>query len=440
MFTYLHVKNFKSLVDFTIDFRNKRNTPRKFIAIYGENGAGKSNIVDVFYFLKRIINTRLDFEMPNINIPVIPKHIAMPLSRNLLSLATIIKNSKTFGSTDNMAIECGIKINNIDYEYTIITDNEKIIYEKLSYTKQNKDKLLYEIKNGQILIANSVKDDRYKKELEYEIKKYWGKHSLLAIINYESYAKTINFIKSSLSTELLIFNDYFIIINILRTFNTYEIQDYQANMRFLTPTIDEYVVDLNQEYILNITEKILNLFATSLYSDIKQVYYKRKIQNNEILYKLYIKKLIGDNIIDIEFVRESAGTQRLFRLIPFIVEAIYGQTIIIDEFDTGIHDLMVKSLLENIVEHLNGQLIITTHNTTLMESEIKKDSIYILDILSNRKKEAYSLADYDEKIHPNLNIRKRYISGTYGGVPYVNDIDFKEITEIIKNEAQQLSK
>lgn len=116
---------------------------------------------------------------------------------------------------------------------------------------------------------------------------------------------------------------------------------------------------------------------------------------------------------------------------------MYGQTIIIDEFDTGIHDLMVKSILELLVKHLGGQLIITTHNTTLMESDIKKDSIYILDILPNRKKEAFSLADYDEKIHPNLNIRKRYIAGTYGGVPYINDIDFNEIHEILTNEAQK---
>ncbi len=437
MFTYLHVKNFKSLVDFTIDFRNNRNTPRKFIAIYGENGAGKSNIVDVFYFLKRTLNTRLDFEVPQIDIPIIPQKHKKQVSRDLTSLKTIIRNSKTFGSTDNMIIECGIKINNTYYEYIISTNNENIVYEKLSYIKSNNSKLLYEIKKDKTLIANSIKDSRYKHELEYEIKKYWGKHSLLAIINYESYSKTVDFIKTAISKELLLFNDYFIILNILRPLNQYEPQYANVNMRFLTPMIDEYAIEINKEYLLNITEKVLNIIATALYSDIKQVYYRRKLENNNLLYKLYIKKLIGNNIVDIEFVRESAGTQKLFSIIPFIIEAMYGQTVIIDEFDTGIHDLMVKSLLENIVNHLGGQLIITTHNTTLMESDIKKDSIYILDILPNRKKEIISLADYDEKLHPNLNIRKRYISGTYGGVPYINDINFDEIDEIILNEAQK---
>ena len=433
MFTYLHVKNFKSLIDFTIDFRNNRNTPRKLYIIYGENGAGKSNIVDVFYFLKRTLNTRIDFEVPQIKIPFMPKQHQIPFSRELTSLATIIKNSKTFASNDNMIIECGIKIENLDYEYTIITDDEKIIYEKLSYTKNNNGKILFQISNKKILLENSIKDDRYKTDIEYEIKKFWGKHSLLAIICYESYSKTIEFIKTSITKELLFFTDYFINLNILRPLNQYEPQDYQVHMKYLLPAIDGYVIETHQKKLLDITEKILNIFATTLFSDIKQVYYELKQQNNKLLYSLYIKKLIGNKIIDMEFIRESAGTQKLLSLIPFIIEAVYGHTIIIDEFDSGIHDLMVKGLLDNITKHITGQLILTTQNTTLMESDINKDSIYILDILPNRTKEAYSLADYDMKLHPNLNIRKRYLSGIYGGVPYLNDINFSEIDEIIRN-------
>ena len=68
-----------------------------------------------------------------------------------------------------------------------------------------------------------------------------------------------------------------------------------------------------------------------------------------------------------------------------------------------------------------------------MEANIKKDSIYILDILSNRNKEVYSVIDYEQKLHPYLNIRKRYLSGEYGGIPYTSDIDFIEINEILDN-------
>ena len=94
MFTYLHVKNFKSLLDFTIDFRNNRNTPRKLNIIYGENGAGKSNIVDVFDFIKRILFSRI--LVPNLDIDEsqdILKIVNFIKQQNLIN--NIIKDYKT---------------------------------------------------------------------------------------------------------------------------------------------------------------------------------------------------------------------------------------------------------------------------------------------------------------------------------------------------------
>ena len=58
MFTYIKLKNYKSLIELEVDLTKKENTPKKLISIYGENGIGKSNFVDSFYTLKRIISTR----------------------------------------------------------------------------------------------------------------------------------------------------------------------------------------------------------------------------------------------------------------------------------------------------------------------------------------------------------------------------------------------
>ena len=105
MFTYLHVKNFKSLVDFTIDFRNKRNTPRKFIAIYGENGAGKSNIVEIFDFIKRILFSRVLTPSPHIEDEnqELSKFYNLIINPHLIS--NIIKDYKTIEYDDNIHIE-----------------------------------------------------------------------------------------------------------------------------------------------------------------------------------------------------------------------------------------------------------------------------------------------------------------------------------------------
>ena len=56
MFTYLKLKNFKSFKDIEFDFRTIGGRPNNLIIIYGENGAGKSNLVEAFNFLKDSID------------------------------------------------------------------------------------------------------------------------------------------------------------------------------------------------------------------------------------------------------------------------------------------------------------------------------------------------------------------------------------------------
>ena len=57
MFTYVKLKNFMSFKDVTFDFRNGRKGTKRFIAIYGENGSGKSNFVTSIDFLRRTIDS-----------------------------------------------------------------------------------------------------------------------------------------------------------------------------------------------------------------------------------------------------------------------------------------------------------------------------------------------------------------------------------------------
>ena len=44
MFTRIHLQNFRSFGDITLDLTAKNSKPRHLAVIYGENGAGKSNI------------------------------------------------------------------------------------------------------------------------------------------------------------------------------------------------------------------------------------------------------------------------------------------------------------------------------------------------------------------------------------------------------------
>ncbi len=106
----------------------------------------------------------------------------------------------------------------------------------------------------------------------------------------------------------------------------------------------------------------------------------------------------------------------------------------IDEFDTGIHDLLVSSLVTSLIENISGQLIMTTHNTLLMEAEIPKEYIYVINKAKNNNKEIKCITHYDPKIHERTNIRNQYIHGKYHGVPDKTSIDFHKLIQLLKTQ------
>ncbi|MDE6141274.1 MAG: AAA family ATPase, partial [Bacilli bacterium] len=177
---------------------------------------------------------------------------------------------------------------------------------------------------------------------------------------------------------------------------------------------------------------VLNYFFTTLYSDIKNVYYEREYKDNYIKYNLIVTKFIYGSLIDIDFKLESSGTQNILDLFPYLVSACEGQTVIIDELDVGIHDLMVNNILENISPFIKGQMIITTHNTMLIESDIPKENIYVFNVNGNAEKELLAITDFNGRIHKNINPRKKYLNGFFGGVPSMNDIDFEDIIDNLR--------
>lgn len=57
MFTKIRLKNYKSFVDFSVDFLQKKGLAQKAVIIYGENGVGKSNFASAFYTLCESVQT-----------------------------------------------------------------------------------------------------------------------------------------------------------------------------------------------------------------------------------------------------------------------------------------------------------------------------------------------------------------------------------------------
>ena len=448
MFTYIKLKNYKSLIELEADLTKKGNTPKKLIAIYGENGVGKSNFVDSFYTLKKFTNSRVtNKKLETLKNEIILSErnfddsidIFNQLSDNVNQFsyylqnellfsnsAFIINKCKTNNSTTNMIIEVKFKINSKEGIYYIETDNLYIVAEKLKFTLNKNMVNYFEITKDSININESVFiDSEYRKEILTIIEKYWGKHSFLALILYELEDKKEDYVKKRIFNEIFEVINFFSTLKVRSRDDSDNIREDYNEKKFF----HGFIPIKKEEKLINI-EKTINIFFTSLYSDIKQAYYKKIKKNDKIEYELYFKKNIYNTLIDVSYEQESTGTKNILKILPYLISAAKGKTVIIDEIDNGIHDLLMLKILENLSEDLKGQLIITTHNTLLLEEDfINKDSIYVFKVDENANKKLLSLNKFEGRIHPNLSIRKRYLKGLYGGIPFPMDIDFNELIE-----------
>lgn len=446
MIRYIKLNNYKSFVDFKADFMKAKDIPKKLVLIYGENGIGKSNLANAFYTLNETMRTMAanefaknlldqfsqseDFDKESNKVAI--NFANSIIKANYKDTKMIIDEYKTIDSTDNMILEYGFTMNEQDGVYRIEFDSEKIVSERLDFTLNKNMTNYFNINTDNIKInANIFKDKKYYNEFIELLNKYWSKHSFMSILSYEINDKKIEYMKNAINVNLYNVLKYLKGISTkINGKNNSEFGMIRMN-RHILKNLDNGKILIKDEEDLNKTEYLLNEIFTSLYSDIKRVYYKKNYEDNYVKYHLYFKKMIYGKIKDINFSLESTGTQNILNIIPYLIAACEGQTVIIDELDTGIHDLLIKGLLECVVPYIKGQLIVTTHNTILINS-MPTGSVYIFRANKNAEKTLISLDDFQERIQKNNNPQKKYLSGLFGGVPIISDIDFEELIDNLK--------
>lgn len=438
MIRYVKLENYRSLVDFFVDLTGKRGVPKKLVLVYGENGVGKSNFASAFYTLYETLRTKsikdiledLIEEAENNKEEISFQRF---IKENFKDIEAIIKNCKTINSKGNMVLEVGIRIKGKNGIYRLETDDKKIVSERLDYVINKNKTNFFDINEEGIKINNKIfRKADYAEKIYTLINEYWGKHSFLSLLVGEMEDKKEGYVRSRMCKGLYEVIAYFMTLSI-RVKDGYRVEKGKMGVSHkILGELEKGSIEIGSEEELDRAEKFLNEFFTHLYSDVKQVFYEKEIKNDRLQYHLVFKKMIYDKLIDVEFGKESTGTQYLLEIVPFFMAGVEGQTAIIDEMDTGIHDLLVDAILENLYDSIKGQIIITTHNTMLLESDLPKDSVYIFTIDNKANKELLSLNTFEERIHPNLNVRKRYLKGLYGGIPMIMDVDFDDLSDIME--------
>ena len=422
-------------MDLSFDFSRAESN---LILIYGENGVGKSNLSAAFLALSEFMRT---MEMRDIIQSLLlqfkdrsrEEAIDKLIRSHFRDTQSIIDSNKTLSIDGNMVLEFGFSIEKKKGVYIIETNNEEIVHERLEFTLAKNKGLYFDLSSQEKKINESIFVDKfYYQEVIGSIEKFWGKHSLLAILNYDRIDKARNYLDKRLSQSFLkVMNEFISLTCKVKNGSDGELGILGYKHRVLT-NLDSGEIQKTQEAELDQSEQILNLYLCQVVKDIAGVYYKRKYSDEKIKYELYIKKRMFGQIVDVAFNLESTGIQAMVEILPFLAAAIHGATVVIDEIDTGIHDLSIQRLIQSVLPVIKGQLIVTTHNTRLMESDLNDSCFYIFTRDDNAMKTIRSIRDVGKRIQPHHNRRDQYLKGVYNGIPAPEMVDFTAIKDILQ--------
>lgn len=144
----------------------------------------------------------------------------------------------------------------------------------------------------------------------------------------------------------------------------------------------------------------------------------------------YLKTLVaihtnykGDEV-EMNMGVESDGTRRLIEYMPLLYAVLKKNNVfVVDEIERSIHPIMIKALMSKISENRDakGQIIFTTHESCLLDQSIfRPDEIWFAQKDVNQSTQLYPLSDYN--IHKTANIENGYLNGRYGGIPFLSNL------------------
>lgn len=453
MFKKIVLHNFKSFSDLEFNLKGKKNKPMHMAMVFGENGAGKTNLMDSVRFLKRTTHTFNDrrvFDVLNQSRDLVNMElegeaddskeigdaihnlfdtIRKNLPGDSWTLSNVVEEYRMAGA-EEMAVGFVFETDGNISEYEMKFDSDgRVVYERLRSVIGSRMGNYYTIalgKEGVVsdLSGSFVTDTKYRKELGELIERYWGNNTFLSIMNDQYSVKNKTFMDGAVIRGLDKIRKYLdsVIVDI----------PFDQTLPVWPHNIWDGWVDASRSWELDAYEKALDEFFTSICGDIRHVYYQRREKNGKIGYSLVFDKMIGGKIRSIPYVMESSGIKKLTRMFLALVGGVDGMTVFIDEIDSGIHDLMINELLSKISESISGQFVFTTHNTELLERADPR-SVFVISVDAEGYRTIRSFSSID-KTQKNHNNRIRYLRGTFSGIPIVGYLDMQYIADMLPRE------
>lgn len=403
----LKVKNFKMLKEFEYNMAENINL------IFGENGAGKTSITEIFNFyiqlnIKKFISYKSSFEEES------AKKIEELFNDKIFDY---YKNYSTHDNLqDNIILEINFIINEKPVFYMVEIDSENTI--KNEVLKIRLDKRMA------IIFNRSTK--KFHSTIEKIIKPYYyffTNESKTTYLSIFKYLINIEFDESVIETSAL--------LEYIKKMTNQVITDTEYHNRVasigIRKTLEEVNNIKNDSYFdksyqnfINRVDRFSN-FITEIDDSIIECKSVMINDNDDFKsYKLAVVKKLNNKEIVIPMNLESSGTRNYLKYFDWIDRIINedGGLYVSDEFGLHLHENLQNRIFEylvNLSKKNKLQFVITTHSSNLLNvdyiSKKEKQILLVNAITGQRSIKNFIGVDAKE------NYSSKYLSGIYGGAP-----------------------
>jgi hypothetical protein len=151
----------------------------------------------------------------------------------------------------------------------------------------------------------------------------------------------------------------------------------------------------------------------------------------------------GAGQIPLDFDRESLGTRSWIALLGTLLETLEsGSIILVDELDASLHPVIsaeaVRMFQDPAANPRRAQMIFTSHDATLLytllgaDRVLQRDTVWLTEKGPDGATDLYPLTGINPPPRKEDNLFRKYLLGTYGGVPRVSSgMVAREIEELL---------
>lgn len=395
------------------------------LGLYGQNGSGKTAIIDTLYYLQNIMTGStltdeiVDYIDSNSNQAEIAVdfHIFTEVIIYEVNYKIILQKSENGVEIIRETLNCAVNKGDSRTNRTVFMDYQRSDRENVFTPKKRLEEVIEDnIENKtDLIVARKMAE---KSSCSY----IFGESSREIFCrdyenNFKHYSEVIKALfKFALQDLFVIRNTHSGVIsaNVLLPM-AFKIEQNEIGMKgdFAVPLTEPVILNEERKKILETIVEQVNMVLFTIIPGMHIDVHNHGIQltdSGENGYRIELVS-IREHMPPIPIRMESEGIIKIISILNVLIQAFGNSSIClaIDELDAGIFEYMLGELLDIFNKSAKGQLIFTSHNLRALEM-LDKDSIMFSTVNPDRR---YIRM---KNIKASNNLRDTYLRGiTLGG-------------------------